>query len=43
MRTECRFLLISGSLRRNSTNTALLRTACAAAPPGVETVLDDVT
>lgn len=36
MRTECRFLLISGSLRRNSTNTALLRTACAAAPAGVE-------
>ena len=35
----CRFLLISGSLRAASTNTAVLRTACAVAPPGVEAVL----
>ena len=39
MTTECRLLLISGSLRRHSTNTAVLRTACAAAPPGVEAKL----
>jgi NAD(P)H-dependent FMN reductase len=39
MRTQCRFLLISGSLRRNSTNSAVLRTAYAAAPPGVEASL----
>ncbi len=35
----CRILLISGSLRARSTNTALLRTACEVAPEGVETVL----
>jgi NAD(P)H-dependent FMN reductase len=33
-----RILLISGSLRSGSTNTALLRTAQAVAPEGVETV-----
>jgi chromate reductase, NAD(P)H dehydrogenase (quinone) len=32
-------LLISGSLRKGSTNTALLRTAQAIAPDGVETTL----
>jgi NAD(P)H-dependent FMN reductase len=39
MTTECRLLMISGSLRRNSTNTAVLRTACAAAPRGAEAEL----
>jgi NAD(P)H-dependent FMN reductase len=39
MTTDCRFLLISGSLRRHSTNTALLRTAHAMAPLGVEAAL----
>jgi chromate reductase, NAD(P)H dehydrogenase (quinone) len=34
-----RILLISGSLRDASTNSALLRTACEMAPEGVETVL----
>ncbi|MDQ6616925.1 MAG: NAD(P)H-dependent oxidoreductase [Actinomycetota bacterium] len=34
-----RILLISGSLRDGSTNTALLRTAQAVAPPGLELVL----
>src|SRR5437763_13340337 len=34
-----RILLISGSLRDGSTNTAALRTAQAAAPEGVETEL----
>jgi len=33
----CRILLISGSLRGGSTNTALLRTACEVAPEGIET------
>ena len=33
-----RVLLISGSLRHGSTNTALLDTARACAPAGVETV-----
>jgi chromate reductase len=37
----CRILLVSGSLRAASTNTALLRTARAVAPPGVEAVLYD--
>ncbi len=32
-------LLVSGSLRSKSTNTAVLRTACAVAPEGVESVL----
>jgi chromate reductase, NAD(P)H dehydrogenase (quinone) len=36
---SCRLLLISGSLRAGSTNTALLRTACEVAPAGVVTVL----
>ncbi len=36
-----RVLLISGSTRSGSTNTAALRTAQAVAPAGVETVLDD--
>jgi len=34
-----RILLVSGSLRAGSTNTALLRTAQAVAPEGVETTL----
>ena len=34
-------LLVSGSLRAASTNGAVLRTAAAVAPPGVETVLYD--
>lgn len=36
-----RVLLISGSLRRGSTNTALLATARDVAPDGLEAVLDD--
>jgi chromate reductase, NAD(P)H dehydrogenase (quinone) len=36
-----RILLVSGSLRSRSTNTALLRTARAVAPPDVEAVLYD--
>jgi len=39
--TPCRMLLISGSLWRLSTNTAVLRTAQAVAPEGVEAVLYD--
>jgi NAD(P)H-dependent FMN reductase len=35
----CRILLISGSLRTASTNTAALRTAREVAPPGVEVTL----
>ena len=35
-----RILLISGSTRLGSTNTAALRTAQEVAPPGVRTVLD---
>lgn len=34
-----RILLVSGSLRAASTNTAVLRTAQASAPPGVTTTL----
>lgn len=41
MTDVCRILLISGSLRAGSTNTALLRTAQAVAPDGVATVLYD--
>jgi NAD(P)H-dependent FMN reductase len=41
MRTTCRVLLISGSLRAMSTNTALLRTARAVAADAVEAVLYD--
>lgn len=36
-----RLLLVSGSLRAGSTNTALLRTAQFAAPPGITAVLYD--
>lgn len=36
-----RILLVSGSLRAGSTNSALLRTVQAVAPPGAETVLYD--
>jgi chromate reductase, NAD(P)H dehydrogenase (quinone) len=36
-----RVLLISGSLRAGSTNTAVLRTALAVAPEGIEAVLYD--
>ncbi len=39
MPTFCRILLISGSTRAASTNTAVLRTAAAVAPPGLTTVL----
>ena len=38
-RRDCRVLLISGSLRRHSTNTALLRAAQTSAPFGVVTTL----
>ena len=41
MAETCRILLVSGSLRDGSTNTALLRTARAVAPPGIEAVLYD--
>lgn len=37
----CQILLVSGSLRAGSTNTALLQTARAVAPGGVTTVLYD--
>jgi chromate reductase len=36
-----RILLVSGSLRRDSTNTALLRTALVMAPPDIAAVLYD--
>ncbi len=39
--TQLRILLISGSLRGESTNTATLRTAQTVAPSGVETTLFD--
>ena len=39
MTTLCRVLLITGSLRRQSTNTALLRAAQDLAPPGTDTTL----
>jgi chromate reductase len=41
MSATCQILLVSGSLRDGSTNTALLRTAHAVAPDGVEAVLYD--
>jgi NAD(P)H-dependent FMN reductase len=41
MPTPCRVLLVSGSLRAQSTNTAVLRTAHAQPPVGIETVLYD--
>jgi NAD(P)H-dependent FMN reductase len=37
--TRCRILLVSGSLRAGSTNSALVRTARAATPPDVEAVV----
>ncbi len=39
MTATCRVLLISGSLRSRSTNTAVLRTAADVAPDGIEAVL----
>jgi len=39
MATTVRVLLVSGSLRSKSTNTAVLRTACTLAAKGAETVL----
>jgi NAD(P)H-dependent FMN reductase len=39
MTPTCRILLISGSLRSGSTNSALLRTALAVAPDSVEAAL----
>jgi chromate reductase len=39
--TRCRILLVSGSLRRTSTNTALLRTARIVAPHTIDAVLYD--
>lgn len=41
METRRRVLLVSGSLRARSTNTAVLRTACAVAPADVRLVLYD--
>jgi chromate reductase, NAD(P)H dehydrogenase (quinone) len=41
MGETCRILLISGSLRAGSTNTAALRTAAARAGDGIEAVLYD--
>jgi chromate reductase len=38
---SCSILLVSGSVRRASTNTAVLRTAQAGAAPGTECVLYD--
>jgi NAD(P)H-dependent FMN reductase len=40
-RRKVKLLLISGSLRTSSTNTAVLRTAAAVAPAGVESRLYD--
>lgn len=41
MARDCRILLVSGSLRRGSTNTALLRTAETVAPEGIAAILYD--
>jgi chromate reductase, NAD(P)H dehydrogenase (quinone) len=41
VRRRCRVLFVSGSLRRGSTNTALLRTARAVAADEIDTVLYD--
>jgi len=41
MRGSCRVLVVPGSLRRRSTNVAVLRTAMATAPDGVVTTLYD--
>jgi chromate reductase len=38
---ECRILLVSGSLRARSTNSAALRTAARLAPPGLDVVVYD--
>jgi NAD(P)H-dependent FMN reductase len=38
---DCRLLLISGSLRTKSTNSAALRTAAQLAPPGFDAVVYD--
>jgi NAD(P)H-dependent FMN reductase len=38
---SCRLLLVSGSLRAGSTNTAVLRTAQVVAPPGTSATLFD--
>ena len=37
-----RILLVSGSTRGGSTNTALLRTAVAVAPPGIEVSVPEI-
>ncbi|MEO5678906.1 MAG: NADPH-dependent FMN reductase [Acidimicrobiales bacterium] len=42
MTATCRVLLLSGSLRRASTNAAVLRTAGALAPVGVHAVLPEL-
>lgn len=39
MSTTCRILLVSGSLRRRSTNTAVLRTAAVGAPEGIDAIM----
>ncbi len=39
MTAECRLLFVTGSLRRHSTNTALLRAAQTLVPPGTDTTL----
>jgi chromate reductase len=41
MEQRCQILLVSGSLREGSTNTAVLHTACAVAPDDVTPVLYD--
>ncbi len=41
LRVSCSILLVSGSVRRASTNTAVLRTAQAGAAPGTTLVLYD--
>jgi chromate reductase len=41
MGVSCRVLLISGSLRRQSTNSAVLRTAQAVAPDHIVTIIYD--
>ena len=41
MTTPCQVLLVSGSLRSGSTNTALLRTVQLIAPNGIQAVLYD--
>jgi chromate reductase len=41
VRAGCRLLLVSGSLRAASTNTAVLRTAAEAVPPGTSATVFD--